>query len=118
MRLLNANTLVFNDEFPDLQISGPQQNLWNTNPNNKIPPYAILTHRWLKTEVTHKYLKGDSSDKFRGQLVEKLNNGPLSENNGIFEDNLWPSVRKLLGLCQQARLAKLEWVWIDTCCID
>jgi hypothetical protein len=58
-----------------------------------IPHYAILSHRWEKEEVTFQDL---SSGKGEGMIGWK----------------------KIEGCCRLALRDKLEWVWIDSCCID
>ena len=55
------------------------------------PLYAILSHTWGDVEVTF--------EDFHGQ-------GPS------------PSSQKIDGCCTQALQYGLEYVWIDTCCID
>ena len=59
-----------------------------------IPDYGILSHVWSSEEVSHKnYLAR------RGKGTH--------------------GYKKILKLCELARnLDYLEWVWIDTCCID
>ena len=76
MRLLNTSTLQFK-EFYD----------------SRIPPYAILSHRWGDEEVTYKeWRKGTAPD---GAGTAKIRN-----------------------FCRLAAERKLQWCWIDTCCID
>jgi hypothetical protein len=90
MRLLNLHTLKFK-EFYD-----------------PIPPYAILSHRWGKRELTHQ-----SFLRSRGRRLERYD--------------------KILGFCAFAKKhiarswneqklvfedVNLEWGWVDTCCID
>ena len=58
-----------------------------------IPPYAILSHRWEKEEVTFRDLQKGRAPNLLG----------------------W---QKLRGCCRTAREDGHEWVWIDTCCID
>ena len=59
-----------------------------------IPLYAILSHTWEPNELTFKHL-----DK-AGGLPHGLEND------------------KINGCCAQALMHKLEYVWIDTICID
>lgn len=74
MRLLHAKTGCLEEFF-----------------GKDIPPYAILSHTWVPTEVTfedirrHGYKSGST---------------------------------KINGCCRQAAKDGLEYVWIDTCCID
>ncbi|KAL4892131.1 heterokaryon incompatibility protein-domain-containing protein [Aspergillus ambiguus] len=61
---------------------------------NKIPPYAILSHTWGEGEVVFedfRYLKGESKPAW---------------------------TKKIKKCCVQALKEGLEYVWIDTCCID
>ena len=60
---------------------------------NKVPEYAILSHTWETEEVTFEDLKSESCRKLAGY-------------------------KKIDYLCRQALKDKLEYVWIDTCCID
>ncbi|KAI0506185.1 HET-domain-containing protein [Xylaria bambusicola] len=58
-----------------------------------IPPYAILSHTWGEGEVSFQDLKDPSH-------TQK------------------PGYAKIEGCCQQAIRDGLDFVWIDTCCID
>jgi hypothetical protein len=68
----------------------------------EVPPYGILSHRWGKDEVSYQmFMQG------------KTKTGA--------------SYRKIRGLCKFVRERKiwrfsegvsLQWVWVDTCCID
>ncbi|KAI2618181.1 heterokaryon incompatibility protein-domain-containing protein [Hypoxylon sp. NC1633] len=61
-----------------------------------VPPYAILSHTW-----------GDEEVSFQD-----------------WEREPWPEIQKRKGFrkieycCQQAARDRIEWVWVDTCCID
>jgi hypothetical protein len=62
-----------------------------------IPDYAILSHRWVKSEVEF-------------QLVQSWDgNEPDSDN---------PGSAKISDCCKLAREDGWEYVWIDTRCID
>ncbi|KAH7128035.1 heterokaryon incompatibility protein-domain-containing protein [Dactylonectria estremocensis] len=56
-----------------------------------IPRYAILSHTWGEGEL----------------LFEDLNQG--TPKRGL---------QKVLDTCKQAELDNIEYVWVDTCCID
>ncbi|KAH8817020.1 heterokaryon incompatibility protein-domain-containing protein [Xylogone sp. PMI_703] len=64
--------------------------------DNAIPPYAILSHTW-----------GDDEISFEDWYSLSL---PEIESKEGFE--------KLKYCLDQASLDKIEWLWIDTCCID
>lgn len=58
--------------------------------DDDIPPYAILSHTWGKKEVQFK----DIEERYTGDST------------------------KIEGCCNQAIVDGLDYVWIDTCCID
>lgn len=62
---------------------------------SKAPPYAILSHTWGEGEVTFDDIQ-DTSDKYTKKA----------------------GYEKIHSTCKQAISDKLEYVWIDTCCID
>ncbi|KAF5363156.1 hypothetical protein D9758_008343 [Tetrapyrgos nigripes] len=64
---------------------------------SNIPEYAILSHTWEEEEILFSDLRDESS-----RQNAKLKKG-------------WD---KVLGACERALYDGLEWVWIDTCCID
>ena len=84
MRLLHLHTLEFKEFF-----------------HADIPPYAILSHRWGKGEISYKDMRKKRNPKA-------------------------PGYAKILGFCDFARRQPatiferklLEWGWVDTCCID
>jgi hypothetical protein len=59
-----------------------------------IPPYAILSHRWSDSEI----------------LIEDVLSGTYKEREEGY--------RKLAFCARQAAQDKLQYFWIDTCCID
>ncbi len=62
--------------------------------DNRTPPYAILSHRWTENEISYQ---------------EFLN---------ITKDALNTGFAKVANACAQAKQTGLDWIWIDTCCID
>ena len=58
------------------------------------PKYAILSHTWGEEEISFRDLTERGSDR------NKLG---------------W---KKILGMCEICKPSGLNWVWIDTCCID
>ena len=63
--------------------------------DSQIPQYAILSHRWIGDEVSfEEFYDIKARDSF-GKKYAKIRN-----------------------CCARARKVLLEWVWIDTCCID
>ncbi|KAE8376536.1 HET-domain-containing protein [Aspergillus bertholletiae] len=66
--------------------------------NEQVPPYAILSHTW-----------GNDQDEVSFRDITKGNTKGASANH-------WPI--KLERYCKQAAKDGLNYVWIDTCCID
>ena len=64
--------------------------------DNRTPPYAILSHRWTDSEISYQDF---TSTDF---LSTTLDAGPS----------------KIIGACTLAKEKLLDWIWIDTCCID
>ncbi|KAI0875251.1 HET-domain-containing protein [Hypoxylon argillaceum] len=60
---------------------------------DRVPRYAILSHTWGKNEV----------------LFQDLSDPKHKEKLGYM---------KIEGCCQQAIRDNIEFVWVDTCCID
>ncbi|KAI6099174.1 hypothetical protein F5141DRAFT_1066743 [Pisolithus sp. B1] len=61
--------------------------------------YAILSHRW-KDEVDYLEIT---------QLTKMENRDEIRKRGGY---------QKIVKSCQQAKIDGLEWLWVDTCCID
>ena len=78
MRLINVHTFKQVDGFKD----------------NRIPPYAILSHRWGENEISYQ--------DFLNTTKDTLNTGSA----------------KVAHACAQAKKTGFDWIWIDTCCID
>ncbi|KAI4114984.1 MAG: hypothetical protein LQ345_004341 [Seirophora villosa] len=76
MRLLQTKTLQFHEFF-----------------DAKIPPYAILSHRWGEGEVTFKEMRKGKAQP-------------------------GPGLTKIKKFCTLAASRGDKWAWIDTCCID
>ncbi|KAK0111190.1 hypothetical protein ONS95_001566 [Cadophora gregata] len=70
--------------------------LTNFNDERTVPEYAILSHTWGDNEVRFK----DLAELSREQLATKK------------------AYKKVETCCTKALECGLEWVWIDTCCID
>ncbi|CAJ0551490.1 Ff.00g114200.m01.CDS01 [Fusarium sp. VM40] len=88
MRLLSTKKLQFK-EFPD----------------DEIPKYAILSHRWEKEELSYRDIQSEITQRdTRGPSEGPLRN--KRTNHKIHEFRL------------MALQNGYEWVWIDTCCID
>jgi len=58
-----------------------------------IPPYAILSHTWEEEEVSFRDMSDRSCKTKKGY-------------------------RKIEMTCQIAALKGINYVWVDTCCID
>ena len=65
------------------------------------PKYAVLSHRWYEFEVAFQDFHTVQDDR---ELV--------------LDDREKQGIRKIQNTCRVALEYGLEWVWIDTCCID
>lgn len=116
MRLLNATKL-------DFRVFGDEE----------LPLFAILSHTWGDEEVSYQELKFLSRlTAFPPLLKSKVNHdmqmalvAALEAAAGLdFSGTGRETISSRAGykkITQTARLAKqmgLDWVWIDTCCID
>jgi hypothetical protein len=63
------------------------------------PPYVAISHRWGKEE-----------DEVSFQDILQLATQPSVKNK--------PGFAKILGAVTQAKKHTLDYIWIDTCCID
>jgi hypothetical protein len=68
------------------------------------PPYAILSHTWGMEEVSFSDIT-----RFATILPNTLADAGFRQKLGFL---------KISGCCAQARKDGLNYVWIDTCCID
>lgn len=59
-----------------------------------VPPYAILSHTWGPEEVS----------------IRNMEDLPSAQRKAGF--------KKIRYCCEQARRDRLQYVWVDTCCID
>lgn len=65
--------------------------------SGRPPPYAIVSHTWGEDEVTYQ------------EFLHVSNHEALADSTGF---------KKIQLACNQARNDGLDFVWIDTCCID
>jgi hypothetical protein len=87
MRLLDTTTFELGSNSPSVF---------------KQEGYAILSHRWIGSEITVVQL-GNHIDALRAAGTTHLKS---------------PQQEKIRGACQTARAKGIRWMWIDTCCID
>jgi hypothetical protein len=93
MRLLHAETLCFHEFY-----------------GADIPAYAILSHRWEDEEVTYQdFTRVTSSSAWQRMTASGRKARDVADRKGF---------DKILRCCQQARSDGLDYVWVDTCCID
>ena len=71
----------------------------------RVPSYAILSHRWEDEEVTFQDMQKYEQSSIDDDMAQE----------SIFRMRGWT---KILSCCRQAVSDGFGWVWIDTCCID
>jgi hypothetical protein len=69
-------------------------------PQNEVPDYAILSHRWNTEDVT----------------FTDIGKAPISELQSQTRTKKW--VAKIQGICKLALNDGYAWIWIDGCCMD
>lgn len=95
MRLLQTRDLVFED-FTE----------------RDIPPYAILSHRWEQYEVSHQESRclSEVNENTR-KALEQVWNVSSTKKHG-------PGFDKIRRICTFTLTRGINWIWIDTCCIN
>ncbi|KAF2028798.1 hypothetical protein EK21DRAFT_101546 [Setomelanomma holmii] len=102
MRLINVTTLQI-ETFTD----------------NDIPPYAILSHTWGSDEISYEELVWINRIKgFHESLDQK--SPTSSPSSGLTEQDFLQreGYAKIVNAARQAQALTVQWIWIDTCCID
>jgi len=66
--------------------------------DDTIPPYAILSHRWIEGEEV---------------TLQEYSSNPILD-----ETQKKSGFRKILKACTLAQKDNLNFLWVDTCCID
>ncbi|EPE29931.1 hypothetical protein GLAREA_01091 [Glarea lozoyensis ATCC 20868] len=96
MRLLKIQKAEPSDLVGGLNAPEPQLLISLEEHFSDIPRYAILSHRW-----------GNPAEELK--FTDVKDGITLSKGQGH---------EKVVGCCLQALAEGLEYVWIDTCCID
>lgn len=100
--------------------------------NELIPPYAILSHTWgpgneelrftdvVKAGGLYRRVADPIGHNFPPRLVQVRGQdlGPSEPDRAIALAKAKPAYSKVLFCASQAREDKLEYCWIDSCCID
>ena len=101
MRLLNIHTLELREFF-----------------GVKIPSYAILSHRWGEDEVSYQIFSKRHKEKHQDYLRNSTGYQKILDFCKHIDEhkNDYPSLDPYHP--QPTPGPAVEWVWIDTCCID
>ena len=68
-----------------------------------LPPYAIASHRWEESETTYREVNNRHNVNSKGFLKVQRFCQLLQRRNQRVKD---------------LDIRRVEWLWIDTCCID
>ncbi|KAG8164126.1 hypothetical protein KVR01_006044 [Diaporthe batatas] len=126
MRLLDVSSLQIQSGFDDAAAgltdeAKVQRELWgmtSSEESYQIPPYAILSHRWVGREVVF----GDFDTIPKDQLRNVAKANPVPKTTGAVEDvgdGIEASIYKIAGACEKVRQGTtgVRHIWIDTVCI-
>ncbi|THV01903.1 hypothetical protein K435DRAFT_376728 [Dendrothele bispora CBS 962.96] len=86
-----------------------------------IPPYAILSHRWLHGEEATFQEFMELQTKSSPISLARL--GCLGHRDTVTQERRQElkrksGFRKIFAACQKARDDGFDFIWIDTCCLD
>ncbi|KAH6693789.1 heterokaryon incompatibility protein-domain-containing protein [Plectosphaerella plurivora] len=76
---------------------------YSDQPWFKTQGYATLSHRWASTEVLFHEIT---------QHAEELRQATVNRRHAV------AGLDKILGACITAQELSIEWMWIDSCCIN
>lgn len=85
-----------------LLINATTRRLERFDDEGNFPPYAILSHTWDNAEVT--------LNEYQHALGDTRIHDTFSQSA--------PGLSKIDVTCQQAIIDGLQYIWIDTCCVD
>lgn len=94
MRLLNVHTLELQEFFDE-----------------QIPRYIILSHRWGPDEVSYKAFR-------KGRMQETAGYKKIVHFRDFVRGKRFSVMQQWDTLPAEHGWVKVEWLWIDTCCID
>src|SRR5437660_10125207 len=102
MRLISVQSILDiekHDVNPDVKI------IRHFNDDElEVTGYGILSHCW-----------GTEEEEVEFKVMKDL---PKMEKNARNRVRQQPGYRKIVETCKQACKNGLEWVWVDTCCIN
>ncbi|KAL4064815.1 heterokaryon incompatibility protein-domain-containing protein [Scleroderma yunnanense] len=102
MRLINVSAFLKREELLRGRKRVDRRTQVLELRDDEITTYAILSHRWIKQEVTY-------DEMIELAKMEKDEQDEVRRREGY---------RKILDSCKQAKKDGYEWLWVDTCCID
>ncbi len=76
---------------------------------HELPPYAIASHRWEEEEVSF-------AEVYHKQNTWKMGFRKVADFCQFVRQR--NQVVKQCSRSQELKEARLEWIWIDTCCIN
>ena len=104
MHLINVQSFLEIEQAIDGKSAVDRQIKVLRFPPDKDTQYAILSHRWGKETEEVDY----------EEMIELANMNREKQDDIRKRDGY----QKILRSCKQAKEDKLEWLWVDTCCID
>ena len=105
MRLINVNSFLEREQvFRDGGVGNRRAKVFEWHDGHT--EYAILSHRWLEQQ-------GQTAEVSYDEMAE------LAKMEGSRDEiRQRDGYQKILHSCRQAKQDEIEWLWVDTCCID
>ncbi|KAJ5738530.1 hypothetical protein N7493_001685 [Penicillium malachiteum] len=88
--------------------------------DSKIPAYAILSHVWRPGEISFQDMQHLSPEE-RNSLLSELNEEETTSGTNYtqkLQEALYQGYSKIKYSCKRALTDGIQYVWVDTCCID
>ncbi|KAK7464311.1 37S ribosomal protein S22 [Stygiomarasmius scandens] len=116
----SSRPVASSDIYPNCLIQVKERRRVKLAPGRKhLPPYAILSHRWiLEKEI-------NNEDFFMYSLLQRpslklpdLQPAWYQREISKVRTKLNSGGLKISGACKQARRDGIKYLWVDTCCIE
>ena len=105
MRLIDVNVFLERERYVDQwrALTNYQVDVLKEFHDGGPTKYVILSHRWGKDSEV------DYVEMVYLMSLKKSDRDEVRARDGY---------QKILNSCRQAKADRIEWLWVDSCCID